>query len=809
MSDNRKASGRRRFINRILRKRLASTTSSLSQYTSDGTSERELARESLDSDAIMDDEVNSVYDNGYGDDIHDTALEHTDVFSNESVEQFAAKNEKVDFPGSSDDDMPWSGLTYEALVFPKLMRISRRSNKSPRVLNNMFLAQELRGTANLDTSTVESDSGGDDSDQPMNPHEVLVMEFSQDGKYLAAAGRDCRITVWQVISLPLSRLQYKNTEAEKPQDDKQVFRPAPVFHLLPVCVFEGHTATVLSLAWSKNNFLVSGSMDRTVRLWNVERSECLETFAHDDFVTAVAFHPNDDRFFISGLLDNVVRLWLILEAEVAYSSNLGDEVLITAVLFTPGGNYVIVGGFNGSLFALETSGLHVVHRVEVRENSLPHPFHHKHNNKITGIRIFENKAAVDVPATQLLKWNILVTTNDSKVRLIDLRKRKLVTRFKGSTNTSLSIVASLSDDNRYIISGSEDHWCYVWENNNAIINNRLRVAMKDAYVEGSRHMSEKHRKMTKAIHDSTLWKKLNMQKFMDDVDGLTHVANENSLYSALHAHHSKVNVALFAPDATKKLLEYSDDVIYDLVKRAPALSKAGMTLSKHCRLIFPKSSGLDSGHIIVTCDTSGLIRVFRQDSAYYVRKCLVEYRKSFKNTRSETDTLSVLSGNRKLDLSGLNIKLMKTRSLSPALDRQSLLKSKFHSKLLPAGRSTSNSMSMALPKLLSFKTLVSEPTLAGSTVLSSSSQVNLRESSKVIPRTLDHYENYMTVPFHDDDNHSLSGESAEFPAETSTPRSAADVHIVRKGRSRRSSSSSTDQPYGSIPSIVESGLQHV
>ncbi len=71
----------------------------------------------------------------------------------------------------------------------------------------------------------------------------------------------------------------------------------------PFCELIGHQAPVLDVAWSKSLFLLSSSMDKTVRLWHLSRLECLCFFRHVDFVSAIAFHPRDDRYFVSASLD--------------------------------------------------------------------------------------------------------------------------------------------------------------------------------------------------------------------------------------------------------------------------------------------------------------------------------------------------------------------------------------------------------------------------------------------------------------------------------------------------------------------------
>ena len=66
-------------------------------------------------------------------------------------------------------------------------------------------------------------------------------------------------------------------------------------------MFEGHTDRVTSVAFSPDgHFLVSGSDDMTVRLWNIDSGEQVQVLeGHMGAVTSVAFSPNG-QFVVSG-----------------------------------------------------------------------------------------------------------------------------------------------------------------------------------------------------------------------------------------------------------------------------------------------------------------------------------------------------------------------------------------------------------------------------------------------------------------------------------------------------------------------------
>jgi WD40 repeat protein len=105
----------------------------------------------------------------------------------------------------------------------------------------------------------------------------------------------------------------------------------------------GHTGPVSSVDFSADGSrLVSGSWDKTVRVWDVAagtQQALLE--GHEGQVESVAFGP-DGNTVVSGGFDTSVREWDIASSS-ARAVLAGHQNVVTSVAFSPDGRYVASG----------------------------------------------------------------------------------------------------------------------------------------------------------------------------------------------------------------------------------------------------------------------------------------------------------------------------------------------------------------------------------------------------------------------------------------------------------------------------------
>ena len=231
---------------------------------------------------------------------------------------------------------------------------------------------------------------------------ITSVAFSPDGRLLLSASHDRTVRLWDVATARRKGLWHGDFGAIRSVG----FSPDARFAVSAdyggrinlwdltgedVLVFRGHRTRVMSLATtSDGNLVLSGSFDKTARLWDVATGLPIRTLTardspvwgvalasdgsaalsahedgtltlwdtrtgnrlrdlrgHDDIVTAAAFSL-DARTALSASSDKTLKLWNLATADVLRTF-IGHADKVRAVAFSPDGRTALSGSFDASL----------------------------------------------------------------------------------------------------------------------------------------------------------------------------------------------------------------------------------------------------------------------------------------------------------------------------------------------------------------------------------------------------------------------------------------------------------------------------
>ncbi|KAJ1412942.1 WD40/YVTN repeat-like-containing domain superfamily [Sesbania bispinosa] len=323
----------------------------------------------------------------------------------------------------------------------KTRRIKVRQNKKRWLeFSGLYIGQEIRAHKGL----------------------IWTMKFSPNGKYVASGGEDGVVRVWRVTSLDTSSICFTTEGSaasrkvklgnsfhwKKHSSQPFIFLPNSIFQIeeSPLQEFFGHSSDVLDLAWSNSDILLSSSMDKTVRLWQIDCNQSLHVFHHNDYVTCIQFNPVDENYFISGSIDGKVRIWGIHEERVIDWADIRD--VISAISYQQDGKGFVVGSVTGTCHFYVASGKYFQLEAQIDV----HGKKKASGNKITGIQFSQKNCQ-----------KIMITSEDSKIRILD--GIELVQKYRGLPKSGSQMSASFTSSGKHIISVGEDSRVYIWNHN--------------------------------------------------------------------------------------------------------------------------------------------------------------------------------------------------------------------------------------------------------------------------------------------------------------------------------------------------------
>ena len=201
--------------------------------------------------------------------------------------------------------------------------------------------------------------------------------------------------------------------------------------------FNGHQSGVYSVAFSPDGkYLVSGSGDNTVKLWDVGSRSEIHTFnGHQNVVYSVAFSP-DGKYLVSGSLDNTVKLWDVGSRSEIHTFN-GHQDRVYSVAFSPDGKYLVSGSLDNTVKLWDVGSRSEIHTFNGHQD-----------------RVYSVAFSPDGKYLVSGSW-------DNTVKLWDVGSRSEIHTFNGHQDRVYSV--AFSPDGKYLVSGSLDNTVKLWD----------------------------------------------------------------------------------------------------------------------------------------------------------------------------------------------------------------------------------------------------------------------------------------------------------------------------------------------------------
>lgn len=202
---------------------------------------------------------------------------------------------------------------------------------------------------------------------------------------------------------------------------------------------QNHTGSISSLAISNDNrYLVSGSSDKTLRIWNLlEKNQLSICQGHTESISSIAI-SNDNQFIFSGSMDTTIRVWNFHEKN-SKAILKGHASGVLCIVITSDNKILISGSCDTTIkiWSLFTKSI-----VSVLGG---------HSSWVNSISLSKDN-------------QILVSgSKDISIKIWNLSKKTLVANLYGHFLCVNAVV--LSNNGEFIVSASDDKTLRIWDSN--------------------------------------------------------------------------------------------------------------------------------------------------------------------------------------------------------------------------------------------------------------------------------------------------------------------------------------------------------
>ncbi len=202
-------------------------------------------------------------------------------------------------------------------------------------------------------------------------------------------------------------------------------------------ILKGHTQTITCLGLTpKEDIVVSGSKDGTLRIWNIEEGECLQILkGHRSAITSLDISPNG-RFIISASQDKKLRLWELETGRCIHCME-GHDLWVEHVLFTPDGRRVISGSRDTTIKIWERKNGHKLYSLN------------NHSDLISSLKITSDGQ------------HIVSASHDRTLRIWELESGQCLHNLEKHTEHVRCVTCH--PKKKQVISGGWDNCLFLWD----------------------------------------------------------------------------------------------------------------------------------------------------------------------------------------------------------------------------------------------------------------------------------------------------------------------------------------------------------
>jgi guanine nucleotide-binding protein subunit beta-2-like 1 protein len=211
--------------------------------------------------------------------------------------------------------------------------------------------------------------------------------------------------------------------------------------------FESHTKDVLSVAFSSDNRqIVSGSRDKTIKLWNT-LAQCKYTIqdeGHSSWVSCVRFSPNNQNpLIVSCGWDKLVKVWNLTNCKLK-TNHVGHQGYLNTVTVSPDGSLCASGGKDAKAMLWDLNEEKKLYTLD-------------HNDIINALCFSPNRYWLCCATGPTIKiWDL-----EAKAVVDELRPEVISDAYKTDPPQCLSM--AWSSDGQTLFAGYSDNLIRVWQ----------------------------------------------------------------------------------------------------------------------------------------------------------------------------------------------------------------------------------------------------------------------------------------------------------------------------------------------------------